>query len=124
MITNDDAPCPGACDCTARRAQNIPAKMKPPAYSGAHAGVHGDTASNAYEERREPEMGDYQETEIRIGGKRANIRTYSQIENGQRTYRAELNIGDWANAEIELYMEGLSRKFDECAALRVEQRAA
>jgi len=66
--------------------------------------VHGDTASNAYDVRREPEMKDYQETENRIDGKQANIRTYSQIENGQHTYRAELNIGDWANAKIELYM--------------------
>jgi len=67
--------------------------------------ICGDTNSNAYDVRREPEMEDYQETETRIDGRQANIRTYSRIEKGQRVYRAELNIGDWANADVELYME-------------------
>lgn len=68
--------------------------------------VWGDTASNAYDVRREPEMEDYQETETRIQAKRANIRTYSQMREGEgRVYRAELNVGDWENARVELYME-------------------
>ncbi len=67
--------------------------------------ICGDTNSYAYDVRRQPEMEDYRETETRIDGKQANIRTYSQFENGQRVYRVELNIGDWANADVELYME-------------------
>ena len=67
--------------------------------------VYGDTASNAYDVRREPEMENYQETETKIDGKRANIRTFSQLQNKERIYRAELNIGDWENANVELYME-------------------
>jgi hypothetical protein len=55
--------------------------------------------------RRQPEMEDYQETETRIAGKRANIRTYSQVRDGERISRAELNIGNWEKAEVELYME-------------------
>lgn len=50
-------------------------------------------------------MDDYQETEAVIDGKRANIRTYSQIKDTGRIYRAELNIGNWEKADVELYME-------------------
>lgn len=64
-----------------------------------------DTASNAYDVRREPEMEQYQETETNLAGKRANIRTYSQMRDGVRIYRAELNIGNWEKANVELYME-------------------
>jgi hypothetical protein len=67
--------------------------------------IWGDTASYAYDVRRQPEMEEYQETETSIDGRRANIRTYSQIRDGERTYRAELNIGNWEKADIELYME-------------------
>ncbi len=67
--------------------------------------ISGDTASNAYEVRRQPEMEEYQETETSVAGKRANIRTYSQIRDGERIYRAELNIGNWEKADVELYME-------------------
>lgn len=67
--------------------------------------IYGDTASNAYDVRREAEMENYQETETKVDGKRANIRIFSQIRNGERIYRAELNIGDWKNADVELYME-------------------
>ena len=67
--------------------------------------IWGDTASNAYDVRRQPEMEDYQEIETRIDGRRANIRTYSQIRDGERIYRAELNIGNWEKADVELYME-------------------
>lgn len=71
--------------------------------------VHGDTASYAYDVRRQPGMENYQETETEIDGKRANIRTFSQIQNKERIYRAELNIGDWENADVELYMEVASK---------------
>lgn len=67
--------------------------------------VWGDTASNAYDVRREPEMAEYRETVTSIAGKRANVRTYSQIRDGARIYRAELNVGDWERANVELYME-------------------
>ena len=67
--------------------------------------VSGDTGSNAYDVRHEPEMEQYQETETCIAGKRANVRTYSQIRDGARIYRAELNVGDWERAQVELYME-------------------
>lgn len=67
--------------------------------------IYGDTASYAYDARRQLEMEDYQETETKIDSKRANIRTFSQIRNGERVFRAELNIGDWENANVELYME-------------------
>jgi hypothetical protein len=67
--------------------------------------VEGDTASNAYNVRREPEMKDYRETETVIKGRKTNIRTYALITNGKRRYRAELNVGNWEKAQIELYME-------------------
>ena len=73
--------------------------------------IVGDTASNAYDERRQPEMKEYRETENFISGKQANIRTYSQIRNGQKIYRAELNIGNWKEADVELYMEIESTNF-------------
>lgn len=67
--------------------------------------VSGDTASNAYDVRRQPEMENYKETKIRIDGRRANIRTFSQLRDGERVHRAELNIGNWNEANVELYME-------------------
>lgn len=67
--------------------------------------IYGDTGSNAYDVRREPEMQEYHETETKISGRRANIRTYYLTPNRHRLYKAELNIGDWENADVELYME-------------------
>lgn len=67
--------------------------------------IWGDTASYAYDVRRQPEMEDYQERETKIKAKRANIRTYSQMREGERIYRAELNVGNWEKADVELYME-------------------
>ena len=67
--------------------------------------ICGDSNSYAYDVRRQPEMEDYRETETRIDGKQANIRSYSRLENGERVYRVELNIGDWEKADVELYME-------------------
>jgi hypothetical protein len=77
--------------------------------------IWGDSASVSYDIRRQPYMADYQETETRIDGRRANLRTFSQIRNGERFYRAELNIGDWEKpvtrrstwekGNVDLYME-------------------
>ncbi len=67
--------------------------------------VEGDTASNAYDARREAGMEDYQETETIIKGRKTNVRAYTRVANGKRLYRAELNIGNWEKARIELYME-------------------
>ena len=67
--------------------------------------IHKDTASNAYDVRREPEMEDYQETETKISGRRTNIRTFAQMREKELIYHAELNVGDWKNADVELYME-------------------
>jgi hypothetical protein len=67
--------------------------------------VWGDTASNAYDVRRHPEMENYQEAETRIDGRSANIRTFSQLRDGERIYRAELNVGDWEKADVDLYMD-------------------
>jgi hypothetical protein len=71
--------------------------------------IWGDTASLAYSERRQPSMHDYQEVITRIRGKRANIRTYWETTNAKRIYHAELNVGNWENGQIELYM-GLESK--------------
>jgi hypothetical protein len=67
--------------------------------------VWGHTESVAYSERRQASMNDYQESTTRIGGRRANIRTYSQMVKGKTIYRAELNVGNWEKGEVQLYME-------------------
>jgi hypothetical protein len=72
-----------------------------------------NTNSYAYDVRRQPEMEEYRETETRIDGKQANIRTFSLLQNGQRLYRAELNIGNWEKSDIELYMEVESKNTDD-----------
>jgi hypothetical protein len=58
----------------------------------------------AFEKRRQEWMNDYEESTSRIGGKRANMRTYWRITNGARVHYAELNVGNWERGEIELYM--------------------
>jgi hypothetical protein len=75
--------------------------------------IEGDTASNAYDTRREPEMEDYQESETIIEGRKTNIRTYTQTTDGRRLYRAELNVGNWEKAQVELYMELASENPDD-----------
>lgn len=67
--------------------------------------VHGDTGSHAYDVRRDESMNNYREIETKIDGRQANTRTFYLIENGKRKYVAELNIGDWANSNVELYMQ-------------------
>ena len=66
--------------------------------------VWGHTESIAYSDRRKPWMNDYEESTTRIGGRRANIRTYWQTDKGRQIYRAELNVGNWAKGEVQLYM--------------------
>jgi hypothetical protein len=66
--------------------------------------VWGHTESVAYSDRRKPSMNDYEESTTRIGGKRANIRTYRRTVKGERMYRAELNVGNWEKGEVQLYM--------------------
>jgi hypothetical protein len=66
----------------------------------------------SYDSRRSIEMKDYQETETKIGDRKAVIHTYHTTdenayysnESGQTTYVAELHVGDWAKSEVELFM--------------------
>lgn len=67
--------------------------------------VHwGQSESVAYKDRKQTSMDDYEESTIRISGRRANIRTYSQMIHSKRSYRAELNLGNWEKGEVQLYM--------------------
>lgn len=66
--------------------------------------IWGHTQSGAYRARQQNWMRDYHETTTRLRGRPANIRTYSFIDNSTRTYRAELNVGNWDKGEVELYM--------------------
>jgi hypothetical protein len=66
--------------------------------------IWGQTESAAYGERRHSSMHDYHQTITRLGGKRANIRTYWQTIDTRRIYRAELNVGNWEKGEVQLYM--------------------
>lgn len=67
--------------------------------------VWGRTESRPFEKRKEPGMNDYHESLTRIGGRRANIRSYWRtVENSKRLYYAELNIGNWEKGEVEIYM--------------------
>jgi len=49
-------------------------------------------------------VNDYEETTTRLGGRRADIRGFSRLKNGQRMYEAELNVGNWEKGEVQLYM--------------------
>lgn len=64
----------------------------------------GQTESLAYKDRKLNSMNDYQEATVRISGRRANIRAYSQTIDSKRSYRAELNLGNWEKGEVQLYM--------------------
>jgi hypothetical protein len=66
--------------------------------------IWGHSESLPFKERRQNWMNDYEESTTRIRGKRANIRSYWEDVKGRRVYRAELNVGNWENGEIELYM--------------------
>ncbi len=66
--------------------------------------VWAQTESGAYGERRQQWMDDYEETTTRVAGRRANIRSFSRMKDGTRTYYAELNVGNWEKGEVQLYM--------------------
>lgn len=66
--------------------------------------IWGQTESPVFTDRRQASMHDYKESITRISGKRANIRTYWQNVNSRRSYRAELNVGNWEKGEVQLYM--------------------
>ncbi|MGH9906493.1 MAG: hypothetical protein ACRD8U_13035 [Pyrinomonadaceae bacterium] len=66
--------------------------------------VHEPYSYLAYDERRSEEMKDYHETETKISSRRANIRTYYSVENGHKTYVAELHVGDWDKGQVEVFM--------------------
>lgn len=66
--------------------------------------VWGQTESGVYNERRQSWMNDYEETTSRIGGRRANVRSFSRMIEGKRVYHAELNVGNWEKGEVQIYM--------------------
>ena len=66
--------------------------------------VWGHSESVAYNERQQNWMHDYREMTTRLRGLRANIRTFSQNKDSQRSYAAELNVGNWEKGEVQLYM--------------------
>jgi hypothetical protein len=66
--------------------------------------IWGQTESGDYGERRQSWMNGYEEATTRLGGRRANIRTFSRIKDGTRTYYAEMNVGNWEKGEVQLYM--------------------
>lgn len=66
--------------------------------------VWDHTESGGYPERRQSWMDDYKETMTRLGGRRANIRSFSRVMDGKRMYYAELNVGNWEKGEVQLFM--------------------
>ncbi len=66
--------------------------------------VWGQTESGSYSERRQSWMNGYEETTTRLAGRRANIRSFSKVKEGKRTYQAELNVGNWQKGEVQLYL--------------------
>lgn len=66
--------------------------------------VWGKTESGGYNERRQSWMNDYEETTTRLGGRRADIRSFSKVKDGKRTYQAELNVGNWEKGAVQLYL--------------------
>ena len=66
--------------------------------------VWGHTESGGYGERRQSWMNDYEETTTRLGGRRANVRSFTRMKDGKRTYQAELNVGNWEKGEVQLFM--------------------
>src|ERR1041385_1870034 len=66
--------------------------------------VWGQTESGAYNERRQSWMNDYEETTTRMGGRRANVRSFSRMMDGKRVYLAELNVGNWEKGEVQMFM--------------------
>ena len=79
--------------------------------------VWGRTESGSYSERRQAWMNDYEETTTRLGGRMANVRSFSSVKDGKRTYQAELNVGNWEQGDVQLYMrvEGSDPKIPDVA---------
>ena len=81
--------------------------------------VWARTESAAYDKRRQDSMNDYRETTTRIRGLRANVRTYSQSKDSKRSYRAELNVGNWDKGQVQIYMR---LETDDPAMLEVAEQ--
>jgi hypothetical protein len=77
--------------------------------------IQGQTDSGTYGERRQSWMSDYEERTTRIGGQRANVRSFSFNKNGQQRFVAELNIGNWDKKQVEFFMH-----VEGCDAATVE----
>ncbi len=58
----------------------------------------------SYDARHESDMLNYEEEEVRLDGRKANIRTYQISEKGHTQYAASLHVGDWEKSRIELEM--------------------
>lgn len=67
--------------------------------------IWADTASNSFDARRESDMEEYRETKTVVDGRKAYIQTYSRIADNKRRYFAELNVGNWENGDVQLYMK-------------------
>jgi hypothetical protein len=63
--------------------------------------VCGDSASSEYDEKN---MRGLREDAITIDGKHATVRTFLYKFERASLYIAELNVGDWRNGRVELYM--------------------
>lgn len=77
--------------------------------------VWHDTASSEYDERL---MRGLAEVPTTIDGKRASVRTFSIIRDGVTTYLTELNVGDWRNGKVELFMSLESRNQADTATAK------
>ena len=64
----------------------------------------GHTDSGDYTDRRRSWMNDYQEMTTRIGGQKANVRSFSFIKGAEHRFVAELNIGNWDNNQVQFFM--------------------
>ncbi len=74
-----------------------------------------DTASYEYDEHL---MRGLREIPTNIDGMRSTIRTFSITRDGVLIYVAELNVGNWREGEVRLYMGLESRKREDTAVAR------
>src|SRR5262245_60237450 len=63
--------------------------------------VCGDSASSEYDEKNMRNLG---EDAITINGRHAMVRTFLYKFERASLYITELNVGDWRNGQVELYM--------------------
>ena len=63
--------------------------------------VCGKSASFEFNEKN---MRDLREAAISIDGKHATVRTFLYVTDSTSRYITELNVGDWRNQDVELYM--------------------